>query len=407
MTAPTASSDNAAKRGDAASQRATLSAVEILPKDADRARLVGRVWSKQVGGPCPVFLRQGQLYDASAVACTMSALLERADLLTQFDQALDLPTLGSVQDFLDGTAGELLAPLDLQAIKAAGVTFADSMLERVIEEQAKGDPSQAQAIRAKLAPVLGDNLRGLVAGSDKAQQVKVLLQDMGLWSQYLEVGIGPDAEIFTKAQPMSSVGCGATIGIHPGSHWNNPEPEVVLAITSDGRIVGATLGNDVNLRDFEGRSALLLSKAKDNNASCSIGPFIRLLDDDFTLADLGQLEVSLDVQGQDGFHMQGISAMSAISRTPRDLANQLLNRCHQYPDGAVLFLGTMFAPTKDRRGVGQGFTHDVGDRVSISTPALGQLINWVDTSDACPEWTFGIGALMRNLAERGVFASKG
>jgi len=400
----TVSTGTAEKQGGAAAQRKSLRATDILPQDVDRARLVGRVWSKQAGGPCPVFLRSEVLYDASSVASTMSALLERTDLLAQFDRQ-DLPALGSVQDFLDGSAGELLAPLDLQAVKAAGVTFADSMLERVIEEQAKGDPSQAQAIRAKLAPVLGDNLRGLVAGSDQAQQVKVLLQDMGLWSQYLEVGIGPDAEIFTKAQPMSSVGCGATIGIHPGSHWNNPEPEVVLAITSDGRIVGATLGNDVNLRDFEGRSALLLSKAKDNNASCAIGPFIRLLDDDFTLASVGELEVSLDVQGQDGFRMQGVSAMSAISRTPRDLADQLLNRCHQYPDGAVLFLGTMFAPTQDRRSEGQGFTHDVGDRVCISTPALGQLINWVDTSDACPQWTFGVGALMRNLAKRGVLAS--
>ena len=405
MTQQTSSFDIAAARGEAAIQRASLSALDILPGDAEQARLVGRVWSKALNGPCPVFLRDGQLYDASRLACTVSALLERSDLLALFDSQHDLPALGTVQDFLDGAAGELLAPLDLQAIKAAGVTFADSMLERVIEEQAKGDPSQAQAIRAKLAPVLGDNLRGIVAGSDKAQQVKALLQEMGLWSQYLEVGIGPDAEIFTKAQPMSSVGCGATIGLHPGSRWNNPEPEVVLAIASDGRIVGATLGNDVNLRDFEGRSALLLSKAKDNNASCSIGPFIRLLDDEFTLDDVGKLEVSLVVQGHDGFHMEGVSAMSAISRTPRDLADQLLNRCHQYPDGAVLFLGTMFAPTQDRRGEGQGFTHDIGDRVSISTPSLGQLVNWVDTSDACPPWTFGIGALMRNLAGRGLLGT--
>ncbi|CAM3918315.1 fumarylacetoacetate hydrolase family protein [Bordetella tumulicola] len=381
---------------------AGLSVADIVPHDADQARLVGRVWSNQAGGPCPVFIRQGQVYDASAVACTMSMLLERTDLLAQFDQNDELPVLGSLQDFLDGSAGDLLAPIDIQAIKAAGVTFADSMLERVIEEQAKGDPSRAQSIRAKLAPVLGDNLRGLVAGSEKALQAKALLQDMGLWSQYLEVGIGPDAEIFTKAQPMSAVGCGAAIGIHPGSQWNNPEPEVVLALSSDGRIVGATLGNDVNLRDFEGRSALLLSKAKDNNASCALGPFIRLLDDDFTLTSIGQLEVSLDVQGPDGFHMQGVSAMSAISRTPRNLADQLLNRCHQYPDGAVLFLGTMFSPTQDRRGAGQGFTHEVGDRVSISAPQLGRLVNEVDTSDACPEWTFGVGALMRNLVKRGV-----
>jgi fumarylacetoacetate (FAA) hydrolase family protein len=395
-------SDNTTQPAAAQEQRAALQAADILPAGAEGARLVGRVWSNEAGGPCPVFLNQGKLHDASRVASTVSELLERDDLIAQFDQCSHLPVLGDVQDFLDGTRGRLLAPIDLQAVKAAGVTFADSMLERVIEEQAHGDPAQAQEIRARLAPILGDNLRGLVAGSEQAEKVKALLQDMNCWSQYLEVGIGPDAEIFTKAQPMSSVGCGAKVGLHPKSEWNNPEPEVVLAIASDGRIVGATLGNDVNLRDFEGRSALLLSKAKDNNASCAIGPFIRLLDDAFTLERLGRLEVSLDVRGQDGFHMQGMSAMSAISRSPRELADQLLNRCHQYPDGAVLFLGTMFAPTKDRHGDGKGFTHEVGDRVQISAPELGALINWVDTSDACPEWTFGIRALMGNLAERGL-----
>lgn len=395
-------SDVTTQRAAAQAQRAQLRATDILPTCANQARLVGRVWSNAAGGPCPAFLRHDTLHDASRIAATVSELLERDDLVEQFDRCHELPVLGAVQDFLDGTRGQLLAPIDLQAVKAAGVTFADSMLERVIEEQAHGDPAQAQAIRERLAPILGDNLRGLVAGSEQAEKVKALLQDMQCWSQYLEVGIGPDAEIFTKAQPLSSVGCGATIGLHPRSQWNNPEPEVVLAIASDGRIVGATLGNDVNLRDFEGRSALLLGKAKDNNASCAIGPFIRLLDEAFTLERVGELEISLEVRGQDGFQMQGMSAMSAISRSPRELTDQLLNRCHQYPDGAVLFLGTMFAPTQDRYGQGQGFTHAIGDRVRIATPELGALINWVDTSDACPPWTFGVRALIENLAGRGL-----
>ncbi|TRL39082.1 fumarylacetoacetate hydrolase family protein [Rhizobium straminoryzae] len=375
-------------------------AADILPED-EEALLIGRVWSKQKDGPCVVLLRQERLLDLTTLAPTVSMLLELPDLPKHL-HGKAYEDLGPLEAYLDGSAGDLLAPCDLQAVKAAGVTFADSMLERVIEEQARGDASRADAVRAKLAPVIGDSLRGVVAGSEQAAKVKALLQDMGLWSQYLEVGIGPDAEIFTKAQPMSSVGCGQRVGIHPMSEWNNPEPEVVLAIRSDGVIVGATLGNDVNLRDVEGRSALLLGKAKDNNASSAIGPFIRLFDDAFTLSDLEVARVSLLVEGRDGFVMTGESAMSAISRAPSNLARQLLNRNHQYPDGAMLFLGTMFAPVKDRRGQGQGFTHEVGDRVEIATPKLGRLVNWVDRSDACPEWQFGTGALMQNLARRGL-----
>ena len=380
----------------------TLAPETILPQDASSALLIGRVWSQKLGGPCPVLLASGRLLDLSVLAPTLSGLLEIDDLAAALRDTSRFADLGPLTSFLDGTAGELLAPADLQAIKAAGVTFADSMLERVIEEQAKGDPQRAQDIRGRLAPVLGDNLRGLAAGSEKAAEVKSLLQDMGLWSQYLEVGIGPDAEIFTKAQPMSSVGCGALIGIHPKSDWNNPEPEVVLAVTSKGKIIGATLGNDVNLRDFEGRSALLLSKAKDNNASCAIGPFIRLFDDSFTIDDVKSAEISLSVEGPDGFVMTGVSAMKAISRTPENLVSQLLNRNHQYPDGVLFFLGTMFAPVKDRRGAGLGFTHEIGDRVEISSPRLGHLVNWVEHSNNCPEWTFGLTALMKNLAGRGL-----
>lgn len=383
-------------------QRQTLNAADILPEDASQAVLVGRVWSKAAGGPCPVIVRDGIVGDLTGLAPTVSGLFEIENLAERLAPEENLPVLGALDQFLSGEAGHLLAPIDLQAVKAAGVTFADSMLERVIEEQAKGDAGRAQAIREKLAPVLGDSLRGLVAGSEQAAKVKALLQDMGLWSQYLEVGIGPDAEIFTKAQPMSSVTCGDTVGIHPISQWNNPEPEIVLAVRSDGKIIGATLGNDVNLRDVEGRSALLLGKAKDNNASCSIGPFVRLFHGGFTMDELRKVRVSLQVRGEDGFEMTGESPMEAISRAPETLVSQLRNRNHQYPDGAVLFLGTMFAPVKDRRGAGLGFTHEVGDRVEIFTPLLGRLVNWVDRTDACPEWTFGTRALFENLARRGL-----
>lgn len=382
--------------------RHSLNAGAILPEDTANAVLIGRVWSNASGGPSPVLVRDGRVLDLTGIAATVSGLLEIDGIAARLATETGLPDIGALDDFLSGSLGSLLAPIDLQAVKAAGVTFADSMLERVIEEQAKGDPSRARDIREKLAPVLGDSLRGVTAGSEKAANVKKLLQEMNLWSQYLEVGIGPDAEIFTKSQPMSSVGCGDTVGIHPISEWNNPEPEVVLAVRSDGEIVGAALGNDVNLRDVEGRSALLLGKAKDNNASCAVGPFIRLFHGAFTLDVLSKVRVSLHVEGRDGFEMTGESPMEAISRSPANLVLQLRNRNHQYPDGAVLFLGTMFAPVKDRRGAGQGFTHEIGDRVEIATPLLGRLVNWVDRSDACPEWTFGTRALFRNLAGRGL-----
>ena len=381
-----------------------LSANDILP-EGDGGLLVGRVWSKTANGPCPVLVRTGEVLDLTHIAPTMADLLEIDDLVGALDGSG--PSLGPLDGFLNegdgkGNAGHLLAPCDLQAVKAAGVTFAGSMIERVIEERAKGDPAQAAAIRTELAEILGGNLRGLVPGSDKAAEVKAHLQKAGLWSQYLEVGIGPDAEIFTKAQPMSAVGCGAEIGVHPGSRWNTPEPEVVLAINSRGEIRGATLGNDVNLRDFEGRSALLLGKAKDNNAAAAIGPFIRLLDSRFALEDLGTLRIGLEITGDDGFTLSGHSDMAQISRQPADLAAQLLNATHQYPDGAMLYLGTMFAPTKDRDGPGKGFTHKMGDVVSVSSPQLGRLVNRVSPCDAIAPWTFGTRALIVNLAARGI-----
>lgn len=384
------------------SNAVTLTAAHVLPEDAEAAVLVGRVWSEAAGGPCPVLVRGGRLWDLSQVSATVSGLMEIDGIAERLTAATGLDDLGSLADALAGKGLRLLAPIDLQAVKAAGVTFADSMVERVIEEQAKGDSGRAQEIRDRLAPVIGQSLRGVPAGSEKAQEVKRVLQGMGLWSQYLEVGIGPDAEIFTKAQPMASVGCGADVGIHPISEWNNPEPEVVLVVRSDGTILGASLGNDVNLRDVEGRSALLLGKAKDNNASCAVGPFLRLFHGGFTMAALEAVRVSLRVTGEDGFEMTGESEMAAISRKPAELVRQLLNRNHQYPDGAVLFLGTMFAPVKDRRGAGQGFTHEIGDLVEIATPLLGRLVNRVQRTDACPEWTFGTRELVRNLIARGL-----
>lgn len=378
-----------------------------LPDDADSAALAGRIWRPDVNGPAVVAIRGGMVFDITHDVPTMRDLCETPDPAAALRSAHGT-AIGALDAILDNTPPErrdpdrpwLLAPIDLQAIKAAGVTFAISMLERVIEERARGDLNAAAAIRAEVNRLVGDDLAKLRPGSPEAMHLKDVLIQQGAWSQYLEVGIGPDAEIFTKAQPMAAVGTGMDAGLHPNSSWNNPEPEVVIAVASDGRIVGATLGNDVNLRDVEGRSALLLGKAKDNNASCAIGPFLRFFDGRFTLDDIRACTVSLRVEGTDGFVLEGSSSIAKISRDPADLAAQMLNAHHPYPDGAVLFLGTMFAPIQDRDAPGQGFTHKYGDIVTIATPSLGRLVNRMMPTDQCEPWRFGVGALMRNLAAR-------
>jgi fumarylacetoacetate (FAA) hydrolase family protein len=392
----------------------TLDERSALPDDHERATLIGRAWLPgPLAGPSPVLLSGGKVYDLSQVVPTSAELINSDDPVGVARSAIKNgrgTAVGMVGDMLANSAADrrdenrpyFLSPVDLQAVRACGVTFVASMLERVIEEQAKGDPAAAESIRESLGREIGGELRAIKPGSPEAMRVKELLIERDLWSQYLEVGIGPDAEVFNKAQPMSAVGTGADIGVLQASSWNNPEPEVVLAVNRRGAVVGAMLGNDVNLRDFEGRSALLLGRAKDNNASCALGPFIRLLDRDWTVDDLRRTRIHVEVAGTDGFKVEGDYSLTQISRDPLDLAAQALNRNHQYPDGLVLFLGTAFAPVHDRDAPGRGFTHKLGDVVTVRSPSLGALSNRVNYCDKIAPWSFGVIDLMRNLSARGL-----
>jgi fumarylacetoacetate (FAA) hydrolase family protein len=386
-----------------------LSADTTLPQDHYAGALAGRIWRPDAKGPSVVAIRAAGVIDISKQFPTMRDLCETPDPAAALRAATG-DNLGPLDAILANTAPDgrdpnkpwLLSPVDLQAVKAAGVTFAISMLERVIEERARGNADAAAEIRKEIVALVGDDLSKLKPGSPEAMRLKEVLMKQGAWSQYLEVGIGPDAEIFTKAPVMASVGTGADAGLNKVSTWNNPEPEVVLVVAANGNIIGATLGNDVNLRDVEGRSALLLGKAKDNNASATLGPFLRFFDTTFSIEDLRRAELTLKVEGEDQFVLNGASSLSKISRSFEDLASQMLGPHHQYPDGAVLYTGTLFAPIEDRDAPGKGFTHKIGDVVTIATPKLGALVNRMKYAHECPPWTFGVSHLMRNLAQRGL-----
>jgi len=385
-----------------------------LPDDHARATLIARAWVPgPLAGPSPVLIRDGNAYDLSQVAPTCADLMNSDEPVAVATEAVTsgrATPVGRVADMLANSAADrrdpnrshFLSPVDLQAVRACGVTFIASMLERVIEEQAKGDPAAAESIRSSLGEEMGGELRAIKPGSPAAMRLKDSLIRRGMWSQYLEVGIGSDAEVFTKAQPMSAVGTGAEIGILASSSWNNPEPELVLVINRAGKVVGAMLGNDVNLRDYEGRSALLLGRAKDNNASCALGPVIRLLDQHYGVSDVRNTQIQVEVAGVDGFRVEGRYNVAQISRDPLDLAAQTLNRNHQYPDGLALFLGTAFAPVQDRDEPGRGFTHKLGDVVTVRSSTLGALSNRINYSDRIAPWTFGACELMRNLSARGL-----
>lgn len=381
----------------------THTITDVLPTDAS-GTFLGRIWDPDRSLPVPVLYTDGAFWDVSTVAPTTADLFVREDLHEKLATLKRNAPDWNVEDVSlesEGKTGSpvLLAPVDAQVIKACGVTFVGSMIERVIEERSGGDPSAAAHVREQMQAEIGVDLTTVVPGSEEARGVKAALLERGWWSQYLEVGLGPDPEVFTKSPVLASVGSGSPIGIPAFSSWNNPEPELVLVLDPRGQVVGVTLGNDVNLRDVEGRSALLLGMAKDNNRSTAIGPFVRVFDETFSLDDARQMEITLTVEGPEGFSLHGLNAVSALSRSFEDLVRAAHGEHHQYPDGFVLFTGTLFAPTQDRDVPGEGFTHKLGDVVTIANGSLGALVNQVGRAEELPPWTYGIRDLVRDVAE--------
>lgn len=385
---------------------------EVLPVDADRAVLVGRVWDSESGGPRPVRVHGENVYDLFDVAPTVSGLLELEDVAQVVAGTAGTPRW-RLGDLIEASLARrhehphLLAPVDLQVLKACGVTFVDSMIERVIEERSQGDPARAAEVRESLTGALHAGIDTVEPGSPAAEHVKQVFLAQGMWSQYLEVGLGPDPEVFTKAPVLASVGYGAQIGIPGFSTWNNPEPELVLLVDSRGRARGCTLGNDVNLRDVEGRSALLLGMAKDNTASSALGPFVRLFDGSFTLDTVREERITLSVQGTDGYLLEGENNVARLSRSFERLIQAAHGAHHQYPDGFALFTGTLFAPTQDRDAPGEGFTHKMGDCVRISSEHLGALQNEVAPTETVPRWEFGLRSLLGYLQDAGASGAAG
>lgn len=380
----------------------THTITDVLPKDRE-GLYVGRIWDPVRELPVPVLFSDGYLWDASLLAPSSSEVLELEDAARLLRGLKGDAPLWAINDVTLESEGDLssprlLAPVDLQVIKACGVTFVGSMVERVIEERAGGNPQTAAEIRESMQTEVGVDLASVIPGSEEAATVKRALRARGWWSQYLEVGLGPDPEVFTKAPVLSSVGSGTDIGVPTFSSWNNPEPELVIVADSNGRMVGVTLGNDVNLRDVEGRSALLLGMAKDNNRSTALGPFIRLFDDNFTVEQARVLEITLRVDGPEGYSLKGLNSVSALSRSFEDLISATYGDHHQYPDGFALFTGTLFTPTEDRDVRGEGFTHKMGDVVVISNERLGTLVNRVGRSEELPPWTYGIRTLTRDVS---------
>lgn len=407
-----------------------MSIEATLPADWKEGSFIGRVWRSDIQpeGPSVVALdKDGYLVDITTSFPTVSKLCNQEDPAAAMREALERNKgnrIGRFSEILANTPlhaqkkGKpyLISPADLQAVKAAGVTFADSLIERSVEKLAGGDPAKADNIRKDIHAVIRGkmglaetdeiDLSKMKPGSPQALELRDYLIDKGLQKSYLEVGLGPDAEIFTKAQPMATVGHGAHAGVHPGSKWNNPEPEVVMVAGKSGKAVGAALGNDVNCRDIEGESELKLGECKDQNASATMGPLIRLFDKSFTLDDVRTMDVGLEVSNaEDGYKVDAVSSMSKISRDPQ---NELLAQTfahHQYPDGALLYCGTMFAAAmvpRDKEHPEKGFTHKYGDVVTITSSKLGSVTNVMQSADLCPKWEVGAGALMENLAERGL-----
>jgi len=381
-----------------------LTAAQVLPSDGYAGTLVGRALFPGVfPGPCVVAIREDGVHNISGTVPTMAQLLNAPNPLATLQRALrNCVYLGPLESLLENSTPSthdplkpyLLTPIDLQAVKAVGLTFVNGLLQRF------ADDNGGAATVAKMEKAAGVALGKILPGSEEAARLRTALMEDGLWNDTLEVGFGPDVELFTKAQPLSAVGTGAEIAVLPTSKQTFAEPEVVLMLNADGKICGATLGCDMTARDVEARSLLLLGRAKDQNATCAVGPFIRLFDQTFSLPNVQGMNLTYAFEGADDAVFTDTGSMDQIGRGLITLARQVVNEHHGYPDGVALFTGCMFKAPSSRGASDTPFTHQVGDVVIIKASPLGTLINRVNTTDKVRPWSFGMSDLMANLANR-------
>jgi len=363
----------------------------ILPPKWEKGTFFGRAMVPGVGASVVALNSHGNLIDITPFVVASSVLCNNPRMLEVLREAREHgENIGGIGEVLantnrsDNQVPYFLAPIDFQAAVGAGVTYINSWLERVVSAHPKLPDLRAQLI----AIIGGDNLV-VKPGSDTAQKVMEFLESMGIDDDYTKPAFGTHAEIFDKAMSCDAVGPG-----HISMRTDAPkrgapptavgsESELILIVNKNAKIVGYTVGNDFSAGGFENASHLYLPKAKHYDGSAGMSPLVRVPDESFTAENATSLNITLFVEGRDGFVLRAARkegqvgllspgrsySTGEISRPHTELADQALavNR-HEF--GRAVYCGAGYIPTMNREDPERPtkfneFTHRPGDTVSI------------------------------------------